>query len=189
MSPIAFEFFQRGEGFVRAVEQLTAGEIAEITRRQIGQQRHADVGRRGACCDDRCRDFLKIIGRQPIVFCVDQHFEEAPGLPGQAAQKRLLHVRQARLLGNEWPADPPSDDGRNQPEQQHHPANIQFSGMCQHEPRETGHGEQRRDPHLPEKIGQCGAVIAFRISRRVPEQQPAPGNQHAHAGDRESHPD
>jgi hypothetical protein len=44
MTPVAFELFHRGDGFVRAVEQLAGGEVAEIARRQIGQLGHADVG-------------------------------------------------------------------------------------------------------------------------------------------------
>ena len=164
MTPVAFELFHRGEGFVRAVEQLAAGEIAEIARRQVGQQGHADVGGRGAGGDHGRRDFLKIVGRQPVLFRVDQHFEVAPCLPGQAAQKRLLRVRQDRLVGDERPADPPADDGRNQPQQQDRPADDQFTGMCQREPRDTGHGEQRRDPHLLKEIGQRGAAVALRIT-------------------------
>jgi hypothetical protein len=54
--------------------------------------------------------------------------------------------------------------------------------VLQREPRDAGHGEERRDPHLVKKVGQRGAAVAARISRRVPEQQSTPGEQHAPAG-------
>jgi hypothetical protein len=40
--------------------------------------------------DDAARRFLKMIGRQPVIFGADELFEEIPRAPRQRAQPRGL---------------------------------------------------------------------------------------------------
>ncbi len=185
MPPIAFEPIQRVEGLLRPVQQFAGSQIAEIGRRQIGQQGHADIGRRGPGGDRGHGCFLNVVGRQPVFFCRDERFEIAPSPARQSAQKRALRGGQDGFARRERTADPPADTGRHQPEQQQWSADRQFGGLRQHHPREADDGKERRNPHLPQEVSQRGAAIALRILLGVPEHQATPGERHARSGNKD----
>ena len=87
-------------------------EPAEIVRRDGGEQIQADIGRRGAMGHDRCRFFLKIVGRKHVVFRADKGLEESPGPPRGQAQRPSVIFRQRLSPGcARRQADPTCDDG------------------------------------------------------------------------------
>ena len=64
-----FEPLDRGQG----------AEPSEIVRGDGGEEIQPEVGGRRAVGHDRCRLFLKIVGRQGVVLGADKGLEEAPG--------------------------------------------------------------------------------------------------------------
>ena len=69
---------------------------AEIVRGDGGEKIQPEVGGRCAMGHDRCRLFLKIIGRKGMVFWADKGLEEPPGpARGQAQRTSVILPRGA----------------------------------------------------------------------------------------------
>ncbi len=110
MPAVLLKLVERAQGVSRALDELAGRQIAEVIRRQICQQRHADVGRRGPVRDRGDAIVLIVVWRQPVVLGADQLLEEGPGPPRKRAQEEDLRGSQGRLAASERQTDPPGDD-------------------------------------------------------------------------------
>src|SRR5947208_2932785 len=77
---MALELRHRRQRVLRALEQLSAGDVAEVVRGEIGEQRQAYVRRRRPMGDDFGGMLLEVVGRQPVVLGTDEYLEEPPRL-------------------------------------------------------------------------------------------------------------
>ena len=181
VASVAFQLFHGRQGVFGQAQAFPGSDVTQIVGAQVGQQRHADVGRRGPAGDGQCRILLDIVGGQPIVLWTNEVGEIAPGSPGRGAQEGPLGGGQIGRRRQQRPADPPADQGRTQPQQQNRRSKQPFSGWAQ---RGQGYPQQHRqhraDPHLQGKIGRGAARIAAGIGRQLPEQQAAAREQHPH---------
>ena len=64
VAAVALQPLQRVERLLEPVGQLAERQVAEVARRQRGEQVEPDVGRRGALGDDPARVLLEVVGRQ-----------------------------------------------------------------------------------------------------------------------------
>src|SRR6202163_1449642 len=92
-----------------SLDELAAGDVAEVTRGHIGEERQPHVGRRRAMSDGRDRVLLKVVWRQPMIVATDKGFEECPGPACGLPQKEYLVTRQPRAAASQGPAYPPAD--------------------------------------------------------------------------------
>ena len=118
VSPVAFEFFHGAHRIRRALSEFSGRDVAKVVGRKIGQQRHADVGRRSTVRDRANTVFLIVVGRQPIVFGANVSVEKRPDTTRQGTQEKQLFVAQAGLAAHQRATDPPSNDRRDKPQQQ-----------------------------------------------------------------------
>ena len=65
---MTLERLHRAHRIRRARDELPGCLIAEIVRRQVGEQRQPHVGRRRAMRDDDAAFLLHVVGRQPVFF-------------------------------------------------------------------------------------------------------------------------
>ena len=111
-----------------------------------------DVGRRGAMRDDRLGVVLEVVGRQAVVLGADEGLEEPPGPAGGQAEG--LDVGGRELLGGRvgrWQADPPGDQGREQPQARRTASAIQAAAGLQHQ--DEHRGWQPRSRRRPPSAG------------------------------------
>src|SRR4051795_11353664 len=92
---ILLETFKRGERVVETTNQRLRREVPEIVCGQRRQERHADVGRRGAPRESRLVPFLVVVWRQPAVRFGDERLVEEPRLPRGSAQPPAVGTAQA----------------------------------------------------------------------------------------------
>jgi hypothetical protein len=89
VAAVAFQPVHRARVLaVRSIELLRP-RCSRSHRRQVGQQRQAHVGRRGAMRDRGDAVLLEVVGRQPVVFRADEGLEERPGAARQPPQKKV----------------------------------------------------------------------------------------------------
>ena len=147
MAAMPLQRLHRAQRIGRAGEKLPGRLIAEVVRRQIGEQRKPHVGRRRAMRDDDAAFLLHVVRRQPVVFRIDVGLEKSPRLAREPAQKLRLTERQILAARRKRPADPPRQRGRHQPQQQNRRGNPQRRDVhCRHH-RPRQHRDRRRDPH------------------------------------------
>ncbi len=94
VTAVSFQLVERIQCVGEALEQLLGGDIAKVPRSYRCEHAEADVGRRGACCEDFARILLEIIRRQPVIFVVEEGFEKAPRLTGGFLKKLDLLIAQ-----------------------------------------------------------------------------------------------
>ena len=87
------EAFERRQRAIETSNQRRGRHVAEIVRGQRRQQRHADVGRRGAPGQPRLVTFLIVVRRQPRVRFRDECLVVAPGLACRPAQQAAARDR------------------------------------------------------------------------------------------------
>jgi hypothetical protein len=123
MSLMALERLDGAQRRLEAEEQPFRGQVPQIVRRHRREERHPDVGRRGAMRDATglaALALLEVVGRQPAIGLGDEGLEVAPGRAGGQPQPRLLVVaqvpdaradRQAEPVGHDRSADPQQRNG------------------------------------------------------------------------------
>jgi hypothetical protein len=79
---------QRG---VDPVGHVTGGDEPEVVGRQVREQRHGDIGRRGSAGDPDIGQHLNIVRRQRVMFVRRERVEVGPRL--------LRHGEQVRPVG------------------------------------------------------------------------------------------
>src|SRR3954464_9639303 len=109
MSLVSLETLHRLERLGWGLEQLPGGDIAEVVRGDIGQQRHAHVGRRGPMRKDPCWMLLIVVGRKVMIGCDDELVEVCPGFARAFPQEHDVGARKRRLPAAWRTADPPCD--------------------------------------------------------------------------------
>jgi len=117
MTPKMLEFIQRIECLAGTFQHLTLRNVAEIPRGDIRQQRQTNVGWRGTVRNHRLRNFLEIVGRQPVFLSVDERFEKVPGFTCGLTEETLLLRINARFLPDSRPAHPAHHQRRDKPQQ------------------------------------------------------------------------
>ena len=173
---------QRGHGgqrVARAFQQAASGDVAEIVRGQIGQQRQPHIGGRSPVRDDGAVIILKIIRRQPVIFGGHELFEKSPGPARVFSEKNELRGAQARLARRQRAADPPGDGRRTQPQQQDGRRDRQCGGRQRGAAHRAGHGDEWPAPHTAQCTGQIVAPVAFHFAGCVPFQQSPVRDTHA----------
>ena len=88
VAPVPLQACHRAQGFVRALDELPDGNVAEVAGRQIREQGKPHVGRRRPVRNRRNRLFLVIVGWQPMVIGTDESLEEGPGSCGKASLRK-----------------------------------------------------------------------------------------------------
>ena len=63
MAMMALQLAHRAQGVGSARDELAGADVTEVVGRQIGQQRHPDIGRRSPVRDHQYRVFLHVVGR------------------------------------------------------------------------------------------------------------------------------
>ncbi len=172
VAAMAFQAGHAGQAVGGAFEQLPGRDVAEIVRRQIGQQRQPHIGRRGAMRQRGGAVFLVIVRRQPVVIRADESLEISPGLARDAAKIVRLFGAQARHAARQRQAEPPGDGGGEQPEQQNRPGQRQRGRIHHRQPARRGdgqHGRERHGAQYGERIVAAGRVL---IAGGLPFQQP-----------------
>ena len=118
MPPVMLDPFQCRQRVGGAGRDIAKARVAEIERRQRGQQLHPDVGGRRAMGDLFVGIGLIIVWRQPVVLGPRKGLEVKPGPPGDTAQIGLVGIRQRLGRGPSRAPDEPGDFGRGDPQQQ-----------------------------------------------------------------------
>jgi hypothetical protein len=183
VAAVAFEPIHRVQRRRGAGDQRRGGGVAEVVRGQRGQQRQADVGRRGAVRDALDRRLLHVVGRQVVVGRADKGLEERPVPPRQRAQRQRLFGVDAGLAARQRLVQPPRHRRRGQPRQQHRQRRPQRVRTPQ---RERGFGQQRerrRDRHAPQRLHEvrrrAGRPVARGLGAGLPFEQVALRHVHA----------
>ena len=165
---------ERGKGVGRARHQPADRQVAEVHGGQVRQQRHADVGRRGAAGHDQRGMFLHVVGREPVIVRVDVGFKKAPRAPCKATE--VLQLRRGQHDGCALlrPAHPPHQQGRQGPQRQDRARDDQRRRLQREQREHCRHRGHRCRPHRQYRCGQVVAERAFDLTGRVPSQQPTP---------------
>src|SRR3979411_263764 len=90
VAAMAFECLHRMQRVGGSFDELAARDVAEVTRRHIGEERQPHCGGRRAMSYDRDRVLLKVVWRQPMIVGTDKGFEESPGPACGLPQKKYL---------------------------------------------------------------------------------------------------
>ena len=179
MPVVPLQARERCERPLRTDQQLSDGTIAEIPGCQIGQDRHADVGRTRSRRDDQIRIQLDVVRRQPVIFRRDTLLKITPCPSRQHAKKVILVFGEPQRTLDTRLAEPPGNQRSRRPEEDH--------GSCDEQHLTSAHGKQgechrcqaRRGPHRPECAGHAGVTASLRITCCPPFQQPALCPSHA----------
>ncbi len=102
----------------RALDHLPVGDVAEVSRREVGQQRQADVGGRGSMRHAFDRMLLHVVRRQEVVFTRHVGLEECPGAARQHVHVVRLRMVERRLPTLERPVQAPHDARRDEPQRE-----------------------------------------------------------------------
>ena len=81
VTPETLEAVHGAERRFEPLDCVHRADPPEIVRGDDGEQIQPEVGGRGAMGHDRCRLFLKIVGRKRVVFRADKGLEEPPSPP------------------------------------------------------------------------------------------------------------
>ena len=111
MLPITLQTVHAVQRRRKPGQQSFGAQVSEIVSGQVGEQRHAHIGRRGAMGNGRPGVFLHVVRWQPVILGPDVLIEERPGLARQQPQEAQIIRRRCehRLLGCR--TEPPSDPG------------------------------------------------------------------------------
>ncbi len=185
MPAIAFQLSHCRQRLIGALQELAGGDVTKIVRRKIGQQRDADVRGTGARRDDRGGMFLEIIGREPVLFGVAEHFEIAPGAAGKLFQEEPLLRPQPGLPDGERPAEPPGDGRRNEPQSHERRNKREITAAIDRHDDEGHHRRRRSKPHCPQEIEEAVVGVALGVAGGLPFKQfpPRPENADERAND------
>src|SRR5438105_1887876 len=104
MAAVPLEPIHRLQRIRRARDELARGEVAEVVRREIREERHADVGGRGSMRNGGERTFLVIVWRQPMIFRSDKRLEKRPGLARNLTQENSFIEREPCFTPRKRPA-------------------------------------------------------------------------------------
>src|SRR5579859_2839934 len=115
---MAFETLQgmhRPESMPASVQEPASGKVAKIMGAQVGQQRQPYIGGRGPVRDDAAVRFLKVVGRQPVVFGGYKLLEKSPGLPcGFMKERQFLFCQMGPVVCPGF-AQAPDEGGGQEP--------------------------------------------------------------------------
>ncbi len=161
------------EGQLQALDQFERARVTEVVRGGGRNQEQPDVGGRGAMGHHGLRVFLKIIGRQPLVFLRDERLEEAPRAPRD--EPRLLLVGRREFLAPDLaaPADPVGDERRGGPRQQKRRGDRQRLGAQRDDERADLDQERPDGPHEAQGRGERRRAARLRLRGRRPFEQSA----------------
>jgi hypothetical protein len=103
---------------VDAVRQLRRPQVAEVVRRQGGEQSEPDVGGGRPVGHAHVAQLLEVVRRQGVVGGPRERVEEVPRPPRHAAQERDVLGAEPDAAGGDGPAEPEGDERREEPEGQ-----------------------------------------------------------------------
>ena len=179
VAPVAFHAIEATEGVAGALQQPALVEVAEIVRRQVGQQRQSDIGRRRAMRYHRGRLFLHVVRRKPVVGLAHVGLEEGPGLAGEATQVFFL-VRLECFFGQDpRSAHLPGNRRRNEPQRQHGHGQEQGQRRLGRQQRDHAQHERWCEPHATGSAGKALLALAFDLAGRRPLQQATSADEHS----------
>ncbi|MNB96792.1 hypothetical protein D3C81_405540 [compost metagenome] len=179
VAAMARQLVQRIEGEGGTFSDRAQLQIAEIPRRQIGQQGQADVGWRGAPRHHQRRMLLDVVRWQPMILLAHPGLEEGPGTPRQPAKECPLRNGKLGHARGRWSAQPRHQRGRKGPRQQ------QGQGKRQCLRTHAGHHgyqherQQRGRCHHPPFRAAVAAKAALDFAGGVPLQQVTACDDHA----------
>src|SRR6185437_7306149 len=104
------QFSERCEGEFYALEKFQRGNVAQVVRRYCGQQQQPYVGRGSPVSGHRRRIFLKIIGREPVIFSAHKSFKEAPGTASYPPRQLNVGITHDLAFRRPQSADPVSNE-------------------------------------------------------------------------------
>ena len=104
------------QGVRGSLQQHATRNVAKVIGGQVSQQRHSDIGGRGAMCHRRPAIFLIIVGRQPVIFRPHKGLKEGPGFTRNFFQKYCLLSGQFRFATSYRRTYPPRNGGRQGPQ-------------------------------------------------------------------------
>ena len=158
---VALERCHGAKASRRALDQRAGGDVAEIVGGEVGEQRQADVGRRGAVGDHAGRVFLEVVGRQPVVLRADERSKNAQVLRAIRRRKSVCAAVRRASRRRSGRLEPPGEDGRAQP-QQRAPAAATVSAV----------GLSRRKPTRTPRARRAGAIhIERKLAPRLPARR------------------
>ena len=157
-------------------------QIAKVIGREIGQQRQAYVGRRGAPRHHQQRMLLDVVRWQPMVLGADPGLKERPGAARQTAQERQLQTRQFSLALFWRSSHPRHQHRRAQPQRQDWGSDPQGKRVDPGQPRGDRERKHRRKPHAAQFRAVPAAQAAFDFAGRIPLQQMTTRDQHPPGG-------
>ena len=181
MAAKALQLRHRGECGLEPLQCVKRSQPAEIARGDDREEIQPQIGRRGAVGDDRFGIFLKIVGRQHVVFRRDECFEEAPGAPRDQPQRQGVRRRDRQMTGREAAACLPSARrAATAPTRtQTAPRSASFATRR----HKTERRQRRRSPALAAicsaRLRVSNREFVCRLCGRHPFEQVAPANEDA----------
>src|ERR1041385_6629729 len=178
-----FELFQSRKGTLQPLDKVTCPDPAEIARSSDGKKIEADIGGRRAMRDDRIGIFLKIVGRQEIVFLADELFEEAPR-PAGGETKDLRFIRPHRQFsGRSRRCTRPAGYERGQnPEDSKRQRDGPCTASRDRHSRADGGGKSEAGKDLRERAAWIAAILRSQLRCRNPFEQMTAGDDEAKQG-------
>ena len=178
------------QGRLKALCGLLCPDPAKIPGAGRRHQVEAKIGRRGALRHDQLGRLLKIVRWQHVACLGDEGLEEAPGLPGDQAQRMCVRFAQGAPGGYPWrQADPECDRWRGDPDQGERGRQRPGTVPPYHGYRYGGGGDQKGAGHPAIEGAEARTKPERRVGGRHPFKQMTTrdGQPHQRSQDGVSH--